>query len=117
MMNASTCPFCDIAARKLKAEIVYEDDQILAFKDAHPIAPVHILVIPKAHLPSINEVSIDDANLMGRLIVAARMLAEENNVSQSGYRLVLNTGRDANQTVFHIHLHLIGGRFLPFHRE
>lgn len=116
-MTELNCPFCNIAARKLNAEIVYEDDQILAFKDAHPIAPVHILLIPKMHLSSINDVSFDDANLMGRLIVAARLLAEENNVSESGYRLVFNTGRDANQTIFHIHLHLIGGRFLPFHRE
>jgi histidine triad (HIT) family protein len=108
------CIFCRIAKKEIPAEIVYEDELILAFKDIKPVAPVHILIIPKSHIPSVNHLAMEDKTLMGDLILAAQKIAKDRSVDKSGYRLVLNIGQDAGQTVDHLHLHLIGGHRLPW---
>ncbi|MGQ9818987.1 MAG: histidine triad nucleotide-binding protein [Candidatus Kapaibacteriales bacterium] len=106
--------FSKIIHRQIPANIVYEDDQILAFKDIAPQAPVHILVIPKKEIPTVNDVSEEDIPLIGNLIFVAKKLAKEFGIDESGYRLVINCNRDAGQAVFHIHLHLLGGRKLSW---
>lgn len=101
------CIFCKIVDKENPAEIVYEDDKVLAFKDIHPLAPVHLLVIPKKHIPSINHVEIRDKELMGELILAAQKIAR--NQKLEGYKLVINVGRKGGQIIDHLHLHLLGG--------
>lgn len=109
------CLFCDIIDRKLPAEIVYEDDTILAFRDIRPIAPVHILLIPKKHVGSINDLQEEDAMLAGRMVLRARDMARDLKISESGYKLLFRVGKDGGQEVPHIHLHLIGGA--PLHED
>jgi len=104
------CLFCKIIAREIPASIVYEDDRVIAFNDINPQAPTHVLLVPKRHIASLNELSPDDDALVGELVRRAAALASERRVSSSGFRTVFNTNRDAGQTVFHIHLHLLGGR-------
>lgn len=103
------CLFCKIVSREIKADIVYEDDGILAFRDIHPLAPVHILVIPKKHIASINDLTRDDVELAGKIIISAKEIAEKFNIENSGYKLLIRVGRDGGQEVQHIHLHLLGG--------
>ena len=103
------CLFCKIASKEINASIVYEDDDFLAFRDINPVAPSHILIIPKCHIETVNELEETDALLMGRMLVIAKKIAAEEGLSD-GYRLVLNCGKDGGQEVFHIHLHLLGGR-------
>ncbi len=103
------CIFCKIIEKEIPAEIVFEDEEILAFKDARPLAPVHILIIPKKHIASIDNLEDTDALLMGKLIVAARTLARKFDISEKGYRLLIRVGEWGGQEVPHIHLHLIGG--------
>ncbi len=107
------CIFCRIIAGSSPAEIVYQDDQVIAFQNLHPIAPVHLLIVPIKHIESVNTSEAGDETVMGHLITVARRLAVENKINQSGYRLVVNTGPDAGQSVFHLHMHLIGGRHIP----
>ena len=104
--------FSKIIRKEIPAEIVYEDDTILAFKDIAPQAPVHILIIPKKPLENVNDVQEEDAELLGQLFVVAAKLAKEFDVDESGYRLVVNTNRDGRQEVFHLHMHLMGGRLM-----
>lgn len=104
------CIFCRIVKREIDAEIVYEDDATIAFKDLQPQSPIHILIIPKRHIERIADITENDAPLMGTLVMAARRIAEEHGIDAGGYRLVFNCGRDAGQEVLHIHLHLLGGR-------
>lgn len=104
--------FSKIIRKEIPADIVYEDDTILAFNDIAPQAPVHILIIPKKPLENVNDVQEEDAQLMGQLFVVAAKLAKEYEVDQSGYRLVVNTNRDGRQEVFHLHMHLMGGRLM-----
>lgn len=106
------CLFCKIIQKKIPAKIVYEDDDVLAFDDINPQAPVHVLLIPKWHVEGINHVHHTHDALLGKLFVAAQEVALRKHVAQNGYRLVVNTGADAQQTVFHLHVHLIGGRSL-----
>ena len=101
-----------ILDKEIESEIIYEDDEIFAIKDINPVAPVHILVVPKKRINTINDLSEEDQNLVGKIVLVAKNLAKKNNISQSGYRLLWNTNKDAMQTVFHIHLHLIGGEKL-----
>ena len=101
-----------ILDKEIESEIIYEDDEIFAINDINPVAPVHILVVPKKRINTINDLSEEDHNLVGKIVLVAKNLAKKNNISQSGYRLLLNTNKDAMQTVFHIHLHLIGGEKL-----
>jgi len=106
------CPFCQIIQGQLLAKIVFEDEKVLAFKDKNPQAPVHLLIIPKKHYFSLNEMPEEERELLGQMIFVARQLAEASGLKTSGYRLVINTGPDSGQQVFHLHLHLLGGR--PF---
>lgn len=109
---ASDCIFCKIVAGEIPADIVYEDEQVLAFRDIAPQAPTHILIIPRKHIASINEAEPEDQAVLGKLLLSARHLAQAEGLSDAGYRLVINTGEHGGQTVFHIHLHLLGGRAL-----
>ncbi len=104
------CIFCKIAKKEIPAKIVYEDDNILAFDDIRPQAPVHVLVIPKAHWASLNDVPDAEQGILGDILMKAREIARVKGVRESGYRIVLNTGRDSGQDVFHIHFHILGGR-------
>jgi len=108
------CLFCKIINRKIPASIVYEDDHVIAFNDINPQAPVHVLVVPKHHIDSLNDLTPGDDALVGELVRRAAVLAKDRGVSAGGFRTVFNTNRDAGQTVFHIHLHLIGGRTLAW---
>lgn len=102
--------FLKIISRDIPADIIYETDDVLAFRDINPQAPVHILIIPKSHIRTANDISDDQAELIGKLFLAARDIADAEGVAESGYRLVLNCNRAGGQEVFHIHLHLMGGR-------
>ncbi len=99
------CLFCKIIKKELPSEIVYEDDKVLAFKDINPQAPVHFLIVPKKHIPSVDHVEFQDKELMGDLILAAQKIAKEKKLS--GYKLQINVGRSAGQVVDHLHLHLL----------
>lgn len=105
-------PFEKIVDRELPATILYEDKEIIAFIPLRPQAPVHILVVPKKRIPTMNDISKKDAKLVGRLFVVAKQLAKEKGIAETGYRLTFNTNEDSGQSVFHIHLHLIGGKNL-----
>jgi histidine triad (HIT) family protein len=105
----SDCLFCKIVEGEIPAKKVHEDDDLIAFEDIHPQAPVHLLIIPRRHIASLNEATPDDASLLGRIVLAARGLAEQRGIA-AGYRLVNNCGASAGQSVFHVHFHLLGGR-------
>ena len=109
-----SCIFCRIIAGSIPAKLAHEDDQTLAFHDVDPRAPVHVLIVPRAHIAAVDRLGEADAELMGRLMLAARKLARELGVADSGYRLVVNNGADAGQSVDHIHMHLLGGRPLKW---
>ena len=106
--------FNKIIKKEIPAKIVYEDDDILAFEDIAPKAPVHILIIPKKEIKTLNDIAEEDANLIGRLTIVAKKIAKDKNIDQEGYRLVMNCNDYGGQTVYHIHLHLIGGRKLSW---
>lgn len=106
--------FSKIIKREIPATIVYEDDEILAFNDINPKAPIHILIIPKKQIPTINDIKENDAELIGKIILAAKKIAKEKGIAENGYRLVFNCNKDAGQEVFHIHCHLIGGKKLKW---
>jgi len=108
------CIFCRIAAGEIPAKIVRQDEDTVAFRDLNPQAPTHVLVIPRRHIPSVNVLDAADASLMGRLFLAAREIARDEGVAASGYRMVVNAGPNAGQSVDHIHLHLLGGRGLAW---
>jgi histidine triad (HIT) family protein len=105
---ADDCLFCRIVRKEIPAKLVAEDEHCVAFRDVNPQAPLHVLVIPREHVPSLDEAS--DAELLGRLSLMAAEIARKEGVSASGYRTVMNTNSAAGQTVFHVHLHLLGGR-------
>ncbi|MGV8025485.1 MAG: histidine triad nucleotide-binding protein [Anaerolineaceae bacterium] len=111
----SDCVFCEIAAGEVDGRIIYQDELAIAFWDIHPVAPVHILIVPKKHIRSVNEMSVGDEMLIGHLFSVAKQIAKEQGVAESGYRLSINTGPDAGQSVQHIHLHLMAGKALPIH--
>jgi histidine triad (HIT) family protein len=102
------CIFCKIARGELPSRKVHEDDEVLAFHDIHPVAPLHLLVIPKRHIPSLMDVTADDAGVLGRMLALAPRLARDNG-SPEGFRTIVNTGRIGRQDVAHVHLHVIGG--------
>ena len=104
------CLFCKIIAHEIPASIVYEDDRILAFNDINPQAPTHVLVVPKRHIATLNELSAEDDQTVGELVRRAAAIAKERGISAGGFRTLFNTNREAGQTVFHIHLHVLGGR-------
>mgnify|MGYP001577572662 CR=1 FL=1 len=103
------CIFCKIAAGQIPAQLVHQDARLVAFRDVNPQAPTHILVIPRDHLPSLNEAGPEHAALLAEMLFLARDLAKREGLADRGYRTLLNTNREAGQTVFHIHLHLLGG--------
>ena len=104
--------FTKIINRELPAKIVYEDEKCLAFRDINPQAPVHVLLIPKVEIPTMNDVKDSDAGILGYLMTVAPKIAAQEGIADDGYRLVVNTNENAGQTVFHIHLHILGGREL-----
>lgn len=106
------CLFCKFANKEIPKDLVYENDEIVAFKDVHPLAPVHILIIPKKHIASIIDITEKEVELMGRIILTARKIADNLGLSKSGYKLLFRVGSHGGQEVEHIHLHLIGGALL-----
>jgi histidine triad (HIT) family protein len=109
-----SCIFCEILEEKAPAAILLRDEMVTAFRDTHPISSTHILVIPNRHIASVNELGPGDENLVGHMVLAAQELAQKEGIAEKGYRLIINTGPQAGQTVYHIHLHLIGGAFTRF---
>jgi len=107
------CIFCKIINKEIKTDLVYEDDKFIAFNDISPVAPLHLLIIPKKHIESINHLAKKDRELVGELFLTAQKIAKEQKVDQTGYRLIINVGKDAGQTVSHLHLHLLGRKELP----
>jgi len=108
------CIFCRIIAGQAPAEILYADERAVAFRDIHPVAPAHILIVPVQHIASVDDLEPGDEALVGHLFSIARLLARQQGIAEGGYRLIVNTGRDAGQAVFHLHLHLIGGQRMRF---
>ena len=104
--------FDKIINKEIPAEIIYETDNVLAFKDINPIAPIHILIIPKYNIPTTNDISDDDSEVLAELLLSAKKIAQDIGIAKDGYRLVINCNDDGGQTVYHLHLHLIGGRKL-----
>jgi histidine triad (HIT) family protein len=113
-VNQASCLFCRIARGEIPAKVAHQDDELIAFHDIDPKSPVHVLIIPRKHIGSIAQLENEDAELIGRLFSTARDLAVRLGVSESGYRMVINAGPDAGQSVDHIHLHLLGGRRLKW---
>jgi histidine triad (HIT) family protein len=111
-MAETNCLFCKIVEKEIPAKIVHEDDDIVAFEDINKAAPFHVLIIPKKHFANINEMKEEDKELIGKMFLAAKKMAHDENIDTSGYRCVFNTNKDAGQAVFHIHMHVLGGR--PF---
>lgn len=112
-MTAVNCPFCRIVAGDLPAQVLYQDDLVTAFRDMHPVAPTHVLIVPNRHIPSITHLEENDQILMGRLLIVAKKIAQQENITETGFRSLINTGIHAGQTVPHLHLHIIGGK--PLH--
>jgi len=108
----SDCLFCGIIEGKIKGELVYQDDSVVAFKDIGPKAPVHILIVPRKHIPTLLDLEPSDGPLVGEIFRVAAKLAAEQGIAEKGFRVVVNSGADAGQTVFHLHYHLLGGRHL-----
>ncbi|MFQ5636571.1 MAG: histidine triad nucleotide-binding protein [bacterium] len=110
----SSCLFCKIATGKMNADTVYNDDEVVAFRDLNPQAPVHILIIPVKHISTVNDIEATDETLIGKLFSTAKLLAQKEGIDEPGYRLVMNCNAQAGQSVFHIHLHLLGGRSMSW---
>ncbi len=104
------CIFCKIISGDIPGDIVYQNEDVLAFRDLNPQAPTHILIIPKKHISTINDLQAEDAELVGKMFLAARQIAKDEGIAEEGYRTVMNCNAGAGQTVFHIHLHILGGR-------
>lgn len=104
------CIFCKIINKEIDSQIVHEDDDVVAFKDNNPQAPVHTLIVPRKHIATVNDLQDSDAELIGKMYLVAKSMAEQENLADRGYRMVLNCNREAGQSVFHIHVHLLGGR-------
>ena len=113
-MASPDCIFCAIASGEQSADVIHEGDDVVAFRDINPQAPTHVLIIPREHVASVDEMEEEHAELVGRLFLAARRIAREEGVAGEGYRLVMNTGAGAGQSVFHMHLHLLGGRAMKW---
>ena len=104
------CLFCKIVKGEIPSTLVYQDEQVLAFRDINPVAPTHILVIPRKHILNINDVSTDDEQLLGHMLTVVKPIAEQEGITESGYRLIINCNQHGGQEVYHLHLHLVGGR-------
>jgi histidine triad (HIT) family protein len=112
MMKMTGCLFCQIIARERPGALVYEDDRCIAFEDINPKAPVHVLVVPRRHIPSLTDSIEGDEGLLGHLLLVAARVAQDKGIAGSGFRTVINTSAGAGQTIFHLHIHLLGGRAL-----
>jgi len=110
----TNCVFCKIITGEKPGTVVYAEEQVTAFLDIHPVAPTHILIVPNKHLASVNDLAVVDEPLIGHLFTVAHHLAQERGIDQTGYRLIVNTGPNSGQAVFHLHLHLIGGQRMRF---
>lgn len=108
------CLFCNVIEKKIPSDVVYEDEHALAFRDIRPVAPTHVLVVPRKHLVAIHTLTDDDVTTMGRVMLAARNVAHQLGLEEAGYRLVINDGDAAGQTVHHVHVHVLGGRPLSW---
>lgn len=106
----NNCIFCKIINKEIQSQIVYEDDDCIGFKDINPVSPVHVLFIPRKHIESLNSISEEDTTIMGKILLKIAKYAREKGLEKNGYRVVNNIGKDAGQTVFHIHFHLLAGR-------
>lgn len=111
---ADDCLFCKMVSGEIKPDTLYEDDDVLAFSDINPQAPLHFLVVPKQHITTLNDLEPEHAELVGKLYLAAKRVADEKGVARGGYRTVMNCNSDAGQTVWHIHLHVLGGRTMTW---
>jgi histidine triad (HIT) family protein len=109
-MTDADCLFCKIVAGEIKADVLYENDKVVAFRDINPQAPTHVLIIPRNHVATINDLTESETEDVGQLFLAAGRVARQEGIDESGYRVVMNCGEGAGQSVFHIHLHLVGGR-------
>ena len=108
------CIFCKIVSGEAHSQKLYQDEIVTAFRDIHPVAPTHVLVVPNKHITSVNDLTDEDEPLIGHLFMTARKIAGQEGVDQTGYRLIVNTGAHAGQAVFHLHLHIIGGQRMRF---
>jgi histidine triad (HIT) family protein len=106
----SDCLFCKMVSGEIQPDVVFEDDDVLAFRDVSPQAPVHVLVIPKTHIATTNDITAEHAGLVGKMVLAAQRVAAEEGIAEPGYRMVMNCNPGAGQSVYHIHLHMLGGR-------
>ncbi len=113
-MTASDCIFCKIAGGEIPSEKLYEDDEIVAFDDINPAAPVHFLIVPKEHIPTMDDLGEAHADLIGRMVLVGALVAREKGIAQDGYRQVINCRKNGCQEVFHLHMHILGGRQLRF---
>ncbi len=110
MSFMTECIFCDIIAKKAPATILYEDAECVVFKTNRPLAPIHLLIVPRKHIASMNDLTDSDATLAGHLLLTAKLMAEQVGIAENGYRVAINTGAGGGQTVFHLHVHLLGGK-------
>ncbi|MBN2134798.1 MAG: histidine triad nucleotide-binding protein [Acidobacteria bacterium] len=110
MSESPDCLFCKIINGEIPSKKVYEDDSVFAFEDINPVAPIHILIVPKKHIATLNELEDEDTELTGKIVQTAKMIAADKGINEEGYRLIFNCQEKAGQTVFHIHLHILGGR-------
>ena len=111
-MDREDCVFCQIADKKINSDMIYENDDLVAFHDINPQAPSHILIVPRKHITHLSAVEDEDIPLLGEMLVLARKIARENHFGERGYRIALNEGKDGGQTIFHLHMHLLAGRRL-----
>jgi histidine triad (HIT) family protein len=111
---SDSCIFCRVVSNEAKATIVYRDEQVTAFRDIHPVAPTHILIVPNKHIDSVGTLEPEDEQIIGHLFTVARKLADQEGISKGGFRMITNTGAHGGQTVFHLHVHLIGGQRMRY---
>jgi histidine triad (HIT) family protein len=111
---SDTCIFCRIVSNKAKATVLYRDEQVTAFRDIHPVAPTHILIVPNKHIDSVGALEPEDEQIIGHIFTVARKLAEKEGIAKGGFRMITNTGAHGGQSVFHLHVHLIGGKRMRF---
>lgn len=112
--SAEKCTFCKIVAGRAPSQMLYQDEQVSAFRDIHPVAPVHVLIIPNKHIPRLQDLTPEGNPLVGHMFAIARQIAEQEGVDESGYRLIINNGPHGGQVIYHLHLHLIGGQRMRY---
>ena len=111
------CIFCKIINKEIPSEIVYENEYVIAFKDINPKAPVHILIVPKKHIPTFNDITKDDFPIYNKIIEAVQKIAKDFNVAESGYRVLVNVNKEGGQVIYHLHVHLLGGKLFKFEEK